>query len=189
MATQPTLRPTDSLPTVSEHSSVEEAAPEFPSVAPLTSKVDLDESTLSPRFEIVDQLCESCGYQLRGTRSIRCPECAWVIPRPLSSDAAAEIRRSKHAIWNRVNPWLWLLGICGVVLAVGFAPRMFAVSAIRGVAVSLIFLATFISIAVWHKQKQEILTKPRWRIVLEGLGLITLSVLILMMTSRLALMS
>jgi hypothetical protein len=168
---------------------VEPAPPDIPLVAPLITKVDLDEIDLSPNFEIVDQLCEQCGYQLRGTRSIRCPECACIIPRPLSTDAASEVRRSKHAIWNRVNPWLWLLSICGVILAVGFAPRMFAVSAIRGVAVSLIFLATFISVVVWHKQKRAILTKPRWQIVLEGLGLVGLSLLILMMTSRLALLS
>jgi hypothetical protein len=191
MATQPTLKTTEDAspaPGSAPHAG-KTSVPELPLVGPLTTKVDINEVTASPGFHIGDQLCEACGYQLRGTRSIRCPECAFIIPRPLSTDAAAEIRRSKHAIWNRINPWLWLLGICGVVLAVGFAPRMFAVSAIRGVAVSLIFLATFISIVVWHKQKKDLLTKSRWRLCLEGLGLIALSVLILMMTSRLALMS
>lgn len=186
MAKQPTLKPADMVPASPTSASTEALVPESHLVIPDTSYVD--EAKVSPRFEIVDQLCESCGYQLRGARSIRCPECACVIPRPLSSDAAAEIRRSKHAIWNRVNPWLWLLGICGAVSAVGFAPRMFALSAIRGVAVSLIFLSTLLIVIAWRKLKAVIHQKPTWRVAAEGLGLISLSVLILMMTSSLALM-
>lgn len=189
MATQPTLKPTEVPPAAMPGTPSKENALELPLIAPVTTKVDVDEATVSPRFEIVDQLCEQCGYQLRGTRSIRCPECACIIPRPLTASGARDARQQRYAVWDRINPWLWLLGICGVVLAVGFAPRMFAVSAIRGVAVSLIFLSTFLIVIVWRKQKRAIHHKPAWRIVGEGLGLIALSVLILMMTSRLALMS
>ncbi len=189
MATQPTLKPAEMPSTAPSDTPGHALAPELPLVSPVTTKVDVDEATVSPRFEIVDQLCEQCGYQLRGTRSIRCPECACIIPRPLTASGARDARHQRYAIWDRINPWLWLLGICGVVLAVGFAPRMFAISAIRGVAVSLIFLSTFLIVIVWRKQKRMIHHKPAWRIVGEGLGLIALSVLILMMTSRLALMS
>jgi len=189
MATQPTLKPTEAVPPASPDAPSRELAPELPLVTPVTTKIDVHEATASPKFEIIDQLCEQCGYQLRGTRSIRCPECACIIPRPLTANGARDARQQRYAIWDRINPWLWLLGICGVVLAVGFAPRMFAISAIRGVAVSLIFLSSFLIVIVWRKQKRAIHHKPAWRIVGEGLGLIALSVLILMMTSRLALMS
>jgi multisubunit Na+/H+ antiporter MnhG subunit len=146
-------------------------------------------ATPRPGFVNSDQPCEKCGYLIRNSRAICCPECGFIIPRPIKNDAQQDLHKSKVAIWSRFHFLLCLLASIGIVLVFVFFTRVHAISLIRAVVVSLLFLAPILNLISWHRTRPRCFKWTRFQLVFMGTATSGFSALIIWMTVRLVLLS
>lgn len=154
-----------------------------------TSDAPATEATPRPGFSNNDTPCEKCGYIIRNTRAVRCPECGFVIPKVINDDVVKDAEKSKVALWSRFHFWLCVIACVGVGCVFVFFSRMHAISLIRAVVVSLLFLAPILNIISWRRTRPRCFKWSKLVMIFVGLANCAFSVLIIWMTVRLVYLS